>query len=273
DAMDDIDIEDEEDDVIPTGKTDDASGMVGILAGKKTVAQQAGVIRCLGLMKSGKALPHLDRIAGAEQAPLRQAAAFALGQYDKDTGIETLQALAKDKEVAVAFEAAHSLWQRQQVPDNALSLARQEIIARPTNASALNVLAKEGTAEDAGRLSQYLTDPVAERRLLGIEGLLRLGKAEDNQIAVWLSDPSTAVARTAITNFSRKQLARHQPALLRLANHPHSVLAEAARAALADFMPRDPDKRMEFELAMEHPYVRRGIIEKLARDGSGKALA
>lgn len=61
-------------------------------------------------------------------------------------------------------------------------------------------------------------------------------------------------------------------ALLALANHPDWSVAEVARARLQGMLPADPRERRCRELETEHPYVRRQIVEALAKDGSAPAL-
>jgi hypothetical protein len=65
----------------------------------------------------------------------------------------------------------------------------------------------------------------------------------------------------------------HRERLMALANHPDSVIAESARQRLQAIAPSDPRERQRFDLAVEHPYVRRQIVLALTRDPSAEALA
>lgn len=247
-------------------------GVTAVLAGKKSVAQQAGAIRCLGAMKSAAALPHLARITRLPDPVLRAAAAEAFTEYGGETGLETLRALVRDPETAVAFEAAHSLWRRGHAPADALELARREWAARPNGLKALALLARTGGADDVARLRQTADDVSPERRLLAAEGLLRLDAMADEQLVAWLADPATAVVRSVLKHLPAAHVPRFREELVRVANHPHDPLAEAARLALRPLLPKEPEARARFELTCEHPYVRRQHVERWAAAGGAAAL-
>ncbi len=250
-------------------------GAPALLDAAKTPAQQAGAIRCLGAMQSTLALPHLTRMAAAPvaDAGLRQAIATALAEYPGESGLAALATLANDDELAVAFEANHSLWRRGQHPPRLLDLARQQLAARPDHTAALDILARLGTNQDALRLRHYLTDPAAPRRLAAVHGLLRLELATDDEIEGWFADPATTVVNTALASLPAARRQPHRQSLVRLGNHPHAALAEAARLALAPLLPTNHEQRQLFELTFEHPYVRRQLIDRWAKQDTAAALA
>ena len=109
-----------------------------------------------------------------------------------------------------------------------------------------------------------------QQRALAVQGLLRLGALNGQSLTAALTDPDAAVIRAALAGVSDKQLPRDR--LVALANHPDPTLAESARQSLQALLPADPRERRRFELAVEHPYVRRQIIAALAKDGSPAAL-
>lgn len=279
---------------------DGAGDAIGILSGPKTIEQQAGAIRCLGAMRSKAAAPHIEQLAKSKEVKLRQAVAWSLGRYASPTGDVTLKALAGDSDTRTAFLAAYGLWQRGQKQDGPQgggpaadsggsgsvpkglagdSLVESKALLRlaatclgqdPGCDEALEVMAKEGDATVVPKLKGCLESSVRQRAL-AVQGLQRLGALNGEDLTAALGDTDGNVNRIALTSLAPGQLAAARERLVVLANHPNAALAEAARLRLQTLAPADPRERRRFELAVEHPYVRRQIIAGLVKDGSAAA--
>ncbi len=247
------------------------SGVAAVLASKRTPAQQAGAIRCLGAMASAPALAHLERLAGGGEAVLREAVATALGGYRGNDGLETLGRLAQDATPPVAFAAALSLQSRDQASPNFAGQARRILAAEPGDEAALGALAELGEAGDAALLAAQADSAQSARRRQAARGLLRLGQAPEPQVAAWLADTSADVVQAVLAALPAAAAPAHAAALRRLANHPLNAVADLARAALAPLAPADPGARARFDLDVEHAYVRRRIVEDWARATSPTA--
>jgi hypothetical protein len=255
----------------PVGEA--ATGVRATLDGVRTVAQQAGALRCLGAMKSKGALAHLVRVAKVKDPVIRRAAAGALAQYPAPAGAEELEALRRDPDAVTAFLAARGLARRGAAADDLARLAAAALKAQPGCAEALEVLAERATTAEAAALAASAAERRAERRALAVRGLLRAGALDAAGVQAALADPDASVVRAAAEALPEPGLAGQRERLTALANHPDPAIAEPVRARLAALRPAEPRARRQFELATEHPYVRRQLIEALAREASADAVA
>lgn len=250
------------------------SGVLATLGGKRTPAQQAGAVRCLGAMKSEAALAEYGRTAKAKEALFRRATAWALAQYPAPAGAAELKTLSRDADAATAFFAAWALARRDRTPADLAARASACLKDDPDCEEAWKTLAANGTtAEAAPALRKALSDHRPERRALAVEGLLRLGALDADALQAALADPAAAVLQTVLVRFPAEALTTQRERLVALANHPDDLIAEAARERLAALRPAEPRAIRRFELAIEHLYVRKQLIEDLARDPSAEALA
>ena len=243
-----------------------------LMAGRKTAAQQSGAIRCLGLMKSEAAFELMTGFAANDSSLLRQAAAFALGQYEKAGAGTLLAKLALDTDPLTAFVAAYWLWKRNRAPDGLLSLARTVLEQPDPPREAFEVLAERGVEEDVPRLKRFAGIADASRRVLVMRGLMRLRAVDDVVLAKWLNSASEEVVTTALANLPAEVGEPNRGRLFTLANDPHSPVAESARLAVARFRPAGRREGLRFDLRTEHLYVRKQVIDGLAASDEAWAL-
>jgi hypothetical protein len=253
---------------------DAASGVQATLGGPRSPAQQAGALRCLGAMKSKTALTELGRTAKAKDVIFRRATAWALAQYAAPAGMAALETLSRDADATTAFLAAWALSHRGQAPADLAARALACLKDSPDCEEAWEALSAAGTtAEAVEPLRQALSDHRPGRRLLAVEGLLRLGALDAEGVRTALDDPAAAVLMSAVVRLPATALDAQRERLVALANHPDDLIAEAARERLAAVRPAEPRAIRQFELAIEHLYIRKQLIEDLARDPSAEALA
>ncbi len=254
------------------GTAEDSAGPGAEAGGSKTPGQNAGAIRCLGVLRSKAALSHFERIARANDIRLRQAVAKALGDFASPIGDELLASLAGDRDPGTAFYAAHSLRQHGRTPKDLARLAAALLEQDPGCDEAVEVLAAEGTAAVAPRLTACLSSPRAPQRAASVRGLLRLGLLAGDGLKAALSDPDSATVRGTLASLPSDLVGSVRERLVALANHPDFALAESARQQLQAVAPADATERRLFEMSVEHPYVRRRTIAALAKDSSEPAL-
>jgi HEAT repeat protein len=245
-----------------------ADAVMETLGGARTAAQQAGAIRCLGVMQSKAALPLLADIAKSKEPLLREAAASALGCYPAPQGDDTLSRLRGDADPRTAFMAAWSLRRHGQAPVDLADRARAGLKAAPGSIEALAALAETGTVADVPMLAATLEAADSRAREQAARGLLRLGAMSVEQRDRALADVDSRVTRAAVTALVDAQVPGVKARLVALANHPDNGLAESARQRLAGVMLADPFARRQFELAVGHPYVRRSEIDEAVQSGT-----
>lgn len=249
-----------------------AGGVFATLGGVRTSRQQAGALRCLGVLKPAAALPSLTRAAQSEDAVVRQAAAWALSHYAAPAGEEELEALRADPDAQVAFFAAWAEWRRGSTPPDLAARAAACLAEAPDCEEALQVLAVHGSPVEVPALVAARNQPRAALRAHGVGGLLRLGALDADGVRLALDDPHTLLLRVALAGLPVDALPAHRERLITLANQPEDSLAETARLRLATLAPVEPRARRQFELAVEHTYVRRQLVNALAREGTAEAL-
>jgi len=243
-----------------------------LMAGKKTSAQQAGVIRCLGLLKSAEALKLMKGFASNEQSEIRRATAAALGQYTSPEARSLLSRLANDHDSRTAFSATY--WLSQQGPEVPELLPRARTVARLADApvEAVKVLAEKGGAEDLERLKRFSLTADNAKRVPAVRGLLRLGRVDADTLGAWLHCGEESVVTTAMAELPEDADGKIRQRLIELANDPHSPVAERARRALARFRPVARKERLRFDLRTEHMYLRLKTIDQLASSKVSWAL-
>jgi HEAT repeat protein len=260
-------------DIEGKAETPPADGVMEIFGGVKSVAQQAGAIRCLGVMQSKSALPLLGDIAKSKEPLLREAAAYALGWYSAPQGDDTLTRLRGDPDPRTAFMAAWSLRRHGQAQADLVERARTCLKAEPGSIEALTALSETGTAADVPALAAALESADFRAREQAAKGLLRLGAMSVEQQGLALADVDARVARAAMGALTGDQVEAVKTRLVELANHPHTVLAESARQRIAARLPNLPVERLWFDLKVDHPYVRRSVIDEAALAGTPDDMA
>jgi hypothetical protein len=234
--------------------------VVGLLAGKKTPAQLAGALRCLGAMASTNALPLLKKAAENENPVLRAAAADALAGYPA----AVLKRLGNDTDPRVAFAAAYGLWKQGGAPEKAAALARTLLAGGQAPVNAIEVLAAGASDADAKRLLEISRTGRPEDRGLAIRGLGKLGKVDAVTLLDWLHAVDESVLSAAVSCVKSDSGEAIQTRLVELANSPYSAAAELARSALGSMRPADAKDRIRFDLQTAPLYTRLRIIDRLA---------
>lgn len=280
------------------------------MLGPMTQEQRFGALRCLGVIANDKALVMIRVLIKGEDPRQRQAAAEALRHYEGKTGIDLLGTLAGDADPRVAFVASYGLWKRGQpslpsaaakkkakstpktkgsvaqdepvlsadekraAEERVLKLARQ--FSHDTNpacqAAAREAICLLGTREDVELLTTWsvATDPAV--RSAAVEALLRLGAVAPGRWQMLLRDPSANVVMAALDRAPADADPAAMTRMRLLANNPLAGVAQAARLACARYQPADPRARLQFNLAVEHPYIRSRLIDRLATNPSPVAL-
>jgi HEAT repeat protein len=231
---------------------------------KSNMEQRLGALRCLGVSRSEKALKVMKSCMASEDPQIREAVAVALGYYEKETGLDLLNALAGDKQPAVAFTASYSLMKRGKDSKTLLPLARSLVSNPVYKARAADALSKLGTKEDVPALARLCLDASPEMRSFAAEGLLRIKSADARQTLSFLNDPDEAVVIAALPALNGKQDADIAGRMEILANEPYAIIARTARLALLSQRPPPGRDRDLFDLKTEHNYIRMRIVDKLA---------
>jgi len=243
------------------------------LAGARSRAQVAGAIRGLGAMASKSALSLLPTLARAERAEWRRAVGQACAMATNLDVRAILETLSSDPDDGVAFEAAYGLWRRAERPSRLVPLALAVFERETTNGRAAEILACEGDSSVLPALVRAMDAPSPRLRQMAAEGLIRRNQLPADRIESLLHDPDGSVVVALLSILPNDRLPALERSLSALANHPHERRAEAARRRLAILAPNEPYARARFELAVEHPYVRRQVLASLADDSSPEAMA
>ncbi len=255
---------------------DDAADTAIVAAPAKPAspAAQAGAVRCLGAMKSRLALREYARTGtAASPPPLRRATAWALAQYPGPDGDRELETLRKDSDPPTAFLAAWAATRRGQDVSDLAARAAACVAVDPSCMEAWETIASSGGEAEVEKLRPLLASHRPAIRRLAAQGLARSGRLDDAGVGAVLADPDGTVVDAAVESLTPPQIPRHRQRLESLANHPEAAVAEAARLRLAAVAPAEPAARRRFELAVEHPYVRRQIVTALAREATPEAVA
>ncbi len=247
-------------------------GVFATLGGVRTPLQQAGALRCLGVLKSAAARPLLARAATSEEPVVRRAVAWALAHYLVAAAAPELETLRADPDVQTAFLAAWALDRRGQPPGDLAVRAAACLAVAPDCAEALETLAVRGTVAETPALMTARTHSRATLRAQAVRGLVRLGALDAAQVQAGLDDPHADVVRALVAALPDAAVRAHQERLTVLANQPDDALAEAARARLVPQAPREARARRRFELAVEHMYVRRQIVDALTRETTPESM-
>lgn len=234
-----------------------------------TRAKQLTALRFLGVMRSSKGLDLLLQAAQAPLPDLRRAAATALHFCDKE-GTEALQRLAGDADPETAFLAALSLFQRGQSPANLLTMARQSMANPVLRVRTAGVLAALAAPEDLPVLRALSEETDAEPRRQAVRALLRLGQSD--ALPQWLQDADEQVVISALAALGDRPDEGLLSQARSLANDPFLPIAEQARLALAFHRPGGLEARWLFDLAVEHPYVRKRIVDAIHSQTEEKAV-
>lgn len=231
-------------------------------------AARLGALRLLGVIQSKAGLPVLQEAASKSDADIRTAAAFALRFYEAEVGVEELRKLVTEKDSPVAYVAAASLFTRGIADPRVLTIARGELKQNPQSLEALRVVAGLSTAEDRATLQKYLASTNPEARVVAASGLARLGKLDP----VGLNDSNDQVVDLVLKNLPESISDEVLKQIFQLANNPLASLADSARLALIKHRPADLAKAQQFDLEVDHPYVRMRIVDKLAEQHDLAAL-
>lgn len=237
-----------------------------------TMDQRLGALRCLGVMRSERALDLLARCATSDVAQTRTAAAFALRFYAKSVGLDTLAALAEDEEPVVAFTAGFSLWKRGTVANRILPLAQLALEMPSCRPQVVEVLAALGGPEDAAALAELSADPDPALRSKAAGGLMRMGATKAGEEQAFLDDADESVVMAALDELRGPPPAELDGALRRIANEPTPALSQAARVVLARKRPKETRDAGRFDLQVEHNYWRLKIVDRLAANPAAWAL-
>src|SRR5207253_2495153 len=111
-------------------------------------------------------------------------------------------------------------------------MARAALRADPRLLPALQVVARDGGAEDEPMLRARAVDFDSGRRVLALEGLIHLGRLSSADAVEWLRDPDSEVVQAALRLIPSSNDPALTQAIIPLANHPDWRFAESARARL-----------------------------------------
>lgn len=273
------DIVDEGDDGgIPTADMD--LGAVG-RAGAAGRAQRLGAVRVLGLIESKPARAMVAKAASHASADVRLAAAEAL--VLAASGGDQLAALSKDRDPTVALTAAWGLWRQQKEPERAGELMSQFVesknkVMRQRAADILAAIVIAAPSEPRltaaePTLRRLMADADGQLRRLGWQTMLRLRRLSEAEITAALEDTDEAIVTEAARHLPEKPSPELIALLKQLANDPATTVSQGARRALAPHRPTEAAARDDFDLAIDHPYVRMQIVDRLAKEGDAAALA
>ncbi len=237
--------------------------------------KQIAALRLLGAVAPAPAALRALTAASRHAEPaVRLAAALALRPFPPADARTALQRLAQDDDAAVALAGRFVLWKHGEPPANLLALARQNLaqpaVSQPLAIEALAALAAEEDKPALLRLRQCR--PERLRRLV-CGALLRIGPPEPELLRSFLNDDDAAVVELTLARLAGEPLSDDaQPLVRRLATDPAASVSAAARALLMPLCPSEPQARIRFELELEHPYVRRQLLEHAAAAGTAESL-
>jgi len=254
-----------------------------LLSTVKSPEKRCGAIRCLGAMRSKRALKLFEKVASRPEALFRRAVAFALGSYEGDAGLDILRGLSEDKSPTVAFVAAYSLRKRGQEAPELLALARKVLRRKDPPAEvaetiesiepgAFEVVAELGDRTDLGLFTRSAASNDPARRSTAIEALMRRGLLDKARLSDLLRDPAEEVVLKTLEELPEEVTEETRTRVFELANDPTGQIAETARRRVVRFRPEDERDRILFDLQVEHMYLRMKMVRALAADPSEWAL-
>lgn len=232
----------------------------------------AGALRLLGVFKSEASLSALRTAAHSDVPLLRSSVAAALMKWEGEEADKLLQILAKDQSNDVRFQAEYVLWKRGKVEHAPLQAARGIKLDRNTAVLLADTFADAGTAEDLQKLHTLAAFPDERVRSRSIEGLLRLNAIADESYAALLSDHNPDIIKAVLGSIISADVRKHRARCIALANDLQVEVAQAARQALQLIRPTGGVAQMQFDLEVEHPYIRRIILQNLVKENSADAV-
>lgn len=242
-----------------------------------SIEQRAGALRLLALINPTKARPIAEAAAGHERDSVREAAATALAHGGRGRAEETLRRLSKDQNASVALAANSALVATGHEAPRLRSSARTVLAEESTpDVSAVEALARAATEEDTDLLLVLSRSGNPAVRLPAGRALARLESAPPDRYVEMLRDPLERVVQALLASFPREASPELLEEARQLANDPHGPVGRAARSALEPHRPGEERERLMFDLQVEHPYIRRRIIERLSQEQAAwarKALA
>ena len=249
----------------------------------KSPEKRAGALRCLGAMRSKRALKLYEKVGARPEPLFRRAVAFALGFYDGTAGLDSLRRLSKDESSTVAFVASYSLRKREQEAPELLALARKVLRRKGPRSEmaetiesveprAFEVVAALGDRTDLDLFSRFAASNDPARRSTAIEALMRRNLLDKARLPDLLRDPAEEVVLKTLEELPEEVTEETRTRVLELANDPTGPIAETARRRVIRFRPDDERGRTMFDLRTEHMYLRMKAARALAADPSEWAL-
>lgn len=233
-----------------------------------------GAVRLLGYLTSKKSLDLLVTLTRAATPAVRVAVAQALLERAEPAAAQALATMRTDADPAVLFLARLSAWRRNPDAGAPVAEARAMLAQGEFLSAVAEVLTAGDGAVDMSALRTLAASADAAARQRALAGLLLASPVFDDPLwASCLTDPDPAVIRQTLRALPLSFSDALQPRLMALCNDPHVTMADAARAALQSSRPADPLAAARFDLATEHPWIRRRIVARLGEDHTPEARA
>jgi HEAT repeat protein len=249
------------------------NSLTGLLKPPGTIEQCIGAVRALGNLHSTKGLPWIQRIAKHDDIDARIAAAYALGQYGESvTAKDALRTLVKDDDAGVAFEALAALWNNGTSKDITPEIKAQMIIQareilkqNQNNTTAMRVIIQLGNEKDIPTLQSFLNNFDSTIKIGAMKSLMQL-KAVDLSMMKGLFTESNPLIVMEALKYIELMNNDAKPTLVKFANNPYEPIAEMARQQAEQFIPATEKERTLFLLNIESTYIRRQIVDSLAKN-------
>ncbi|MDP6354288.1 MAG: hypothetical protein QF473_04265 [Planctomycetota bacterium] len=238
------------------------------LPGAMGKAQEASLevrlsaLRLLGVMASERAMKIMEVAALNKDPRIRSAVAEALEHYPEEVGLDILKMLAGDEELGPAFAATLSLEAREKPTGRLLELARKAFRTTSSREAAAKILTVAGMKEDLEIFKELSSDDDADLRRMATIALVKHDAG--GPVMELLDHPEESIILFTLSQLPKDASIEIQKKVQRLANDPLDSIARASRLALAPFRPKKEQEQWMFDLAIEHPYVRKRIVEKMA---------
>jgi len=232
--------------------------LLALLSGGPSVGSREA--SASALVRVGRpAVPPLVERLGAEEADLRQASAWVLGQIGDRRTVPALAARLADLDQNVRAAAAEALARVGGGEAAGALLAALDSDDETLRVSAVEGLALLGVPPPVDRIARFLASPVLRRpayRLLGASD----EPAALELLGAGLDEPVRRIREAALGAVGRQRERRGADEL--------APLARAARTAAA----RDPEmgEACARALASEEPFVAAGALSVLAWIGDGR---
>ncbi len=272
------------DDVLNTDMQDDmgeqfddmemSKGVHGGIKADDSKCRRA-LVAC-GWMNIPSAWKMLEDGARSKEVLTRIAAAEGMASATNAGTFATLVKLAGDKDPALAATASLSIILRGgKPPATAAAKARKVVDNRLYTRAALETLVAVGGKEDLEVFKKYRLDADTLVRSAAVAGIVTYEKDTGLMNAI-LDDPDAEITARVLKLAGKDGIDEKSVLYKRFitfANDPSSVVSDAARAALELKRPAGGDELVEYELALEHPLVRRRILAAAAKKGDAKSKA